>query len=199
MPIERTAAAKGVNFVRRDGMWWTALAESSDDYLMGRFAADDYAAFETLYGRHKDAVYRYFLRATDAASAADGHQETWSRVIAKRRDYRGEGNFRAYLFTIAHNVLMDQFRRRPPEAVCDVQAVADGSPERDAANLEAVERLKALIAALPAAQREALIMHREAGLTIREIARVTGIAEEGVKSRLRYAMAKLRRGMRDHV
>ena len=166
---------------------------------MGRFAAGDYAAFETLYGRHKDAVYRYFLRATDPANAADGHQETWSRVVAKRGQYRGQGNFRAYLFAIAHNVLMDQFRRRPREAVSDVEAVFDGSPERDAVNLEATQRLNELIAALPNAQREALIMHREAGLTIRDIARVTGATEEGVKSRLRYAMAKLRRGMRDYV
>jgi len=175
------------------------LAESSDDYLMGRFAAGDYAAFETLYGRHKDAVYRYFLRSTDPANAADAHQETWSRIVAKRTEYRGQGNFRAYLFTIAHNVLIDQFRRRSRETVTDVEATADGSPERDAANLEATERLNELIAALPNAQREALIMHRESGLTIREIARVTGVTEEGVKSRLRYAMAKLRRGMRDYV
>lgn len=166
---------------------------------MGRFAAGNYAAFETLYGRHKDAVYRYFLRATDPASAADGHQETWSRVVANRGQYRAEGKFRAYLFAIAHNVLMDQFRRQPREAVSEVEAVADGSPERDAANLEATERLNELIAALPTAQREALIMHREAGLTIREIAQVTGVTEEGVKSRLRYAMARLRRGMRDYV
>lgn len=166
---------------------------------MGRFAAGNYAAFETLYGRHKDAVYRYFLRATDPANAADDHQETWSRVVAKRGQYRAEGKFRAYLFAIAHNVLMDQFRRQPREAVSDMEGVADGSPERDAANLEATERLNELIAALPNAQREALIMHREAGLTIREIAQVTGVTEEGVKSRLRYAMTRLRRGMRDYV
>ena len=166
---------------------------------MGRFAAGNYAAFETLYGRHKDAVYRYFLRATDPANAADGHQETWSRVVARRGQYRAEGKFRAYLFAIAHNVLMDQFRRQPREAVSELEAIADGSPERDAANLEATERLNELIAALPNAQREALIMHREAGLTIREIAQVTGVTEEGVKSRLRYAMARLRRGMRDYV
>ena len=175
------------------------MAEYSDDYLMGRFAAGDYVAFERLYGRHKDAVYRYFLRATDPANAADGHQETWSRIVAKRREYRGRGNFRAYLFTIAHNVLIDQFRRQPRETASDVEAVADGSPERDAANLEATERLNSLIADLPNVQREALIMHKETGLTIREIARVTGVTEEGVKSRLRYAMAKLRRGMRDYV
>ncbi len=166
---------------------------------MGRFASGDYAAFERLYARHKDAVYRYFLRATDPANAADGHQETWSRVVARRREYQGRGNFRAYLFTIAHNVLIDQFRRQPRETAAEVEAVVDQSPERDAVALEATERLNSLIAALPNVQREALIMHRESGLTIREIAQVTGITEEGVKSRLRYAMAKLRRGMRDYV
>lgn len=175
------------------------MPEFSDDYLMGRFASGDYAAFEALYGRHKDAVYRYFLRSADPATAADGHQETWSRVVARRAEYRAQGNFRAYLFTIAHNVLVDQFRRRPRETASEVEAVVDQSPERDAVALEATERLNSLIAALPNAQREALIMHKEAGLTIRDIARVTGVTEEGVKSRLRYAMAKLRRGMRDYV
>ncbi|MDE0054675.1 MAG: sigma-70 family RNA polymerase sigma factor [Gammaproteobacteria bacterium] len=101
------------------------------------------------------------------------------------------------LGTIRYN--SHQFRRQPRETVSDVQAVAEVSPERDAVALESTERLNSLIAALPNAQREALIMHKEAGLTIREIARVTGITEEGVKSRLRYAMAKLRRGMRDYV
>ena len=175
------------------------MTEPSDDYLMGRFAAGDYAAFETLYGRHKDAVYRYFLRATDAASAADGHQETWARVVANSGRYRARGRFRAWLFTIAHHVLMDQFRQPRTETVSEDEAVANGSPLRDAEYLEAAERLDALIAALPAAQREALLLHREAGLTVREIATVAGITEEGVKSRLRYAMEKLRKGMRGYV
>ena len=191
-----------------------AMTEPSDDYLMGRFAAGDYAAFETLYGRHKDAVYRYFLRGTDAGSAADGHQETWARVVAHRNKYRARGTFRAWLFTIAHHVLMDQFRQpRPAEVSVDNvsadsvltdtasenEALANGSPLLHAERLEAAERLDALIAALPAAQREALLLHKEAGLTVREIANVAGITEEGVKSRLRYAMEKLRKGMRGYV
>ena len=185
------------------------MTEPSDDYLMGRFAAGDYAAFETLYGRHKDAVYRYFLRGTDAASAADGHQETWARVVANRNKYRARGTFRAWLFTIAHHVLMDQFRQlRPTEVSVDSvltdtasenEAHANGSPLLDAERLEAAERLDALIAALPVAQREALLLHKEAGLTVREIAKVAGITEEGVKSRLRYAMGKLKKGMRGYV
>ncbi len=175
------------------------MPEPSDDYLMGRFAAGDYSAFETLYRRHKDAVYRYFLRGTDATNAADGHQETWARVVAHRTRYRPAGRFRAWLFTIAHRVLMDQFRQLPPEAASKDEAVANGSPLQDVEYLEAAERLNALIAKLPMAQREALLLHREAGLTVREIAVVTGITQEGVKSRLRYAMEKLRKGMRGYV
>ena len=166
---------------------------------MARFAAGGYAAFEALYARHKDAVYRYFMRVTDPASAADGHQETWTRIIAHRDKYRAKGSFRAYLFTVAHNVLMDQFRRSSWETGVEAEVVADGSPETDASGLEVAARLRLLIERLPVLQREALIMHKEAGLTIKEIAKITGATEEGVKSRLRYAMRKLNQGMRGYV
>ena len=138
------------------------LAELPDEDLMVRFAGGSYAAFEVLYARHKDAVYRYFIRVTDPASAADGHQDTWTRIVAHRRKYRPKGSFRAYLFTVAHNVLMDQFRRPPWETGVEVEVVADGSPELDASRLELVSRLNLLIEKLPVLQREALIMHREA-------------------------------------
>ena len=180
---------------------------ASDDALMLRYASGDYAAFETLYRRHKDAVYRYFLRQMDAASAADGHQDTWTRVIANRARYRAEGRFRAWLFAIAHNVLADRRRRSMRDAALypatsaavDEMAGGEASPERGAAGIEAAQKLDALIRRLPVAQREALIMHKESGLSLRQIAAVTGATEEGVKSRLRYAMEKLRAGMRDHV
>ena len=177
----------------------TRLAEASDDDLMVQFAEGSYAAFEALYARHKDAVYRYFVRVIDPASAADAHQETWTRIVANRRKYRATGRFRAYLFTVAHNVLMDQFRRPVWETGSDPEPVADGSPESDASGFETASRLNLLIERLPVAQRAALIMHKEAGLTIKEIAKITGVTEEGVKSRLRYAMTKLRHGMRGYV
>ncbi len=175
------------------------LAAASDDELMSRFAAGSYPAFEALYKRHRDAVYRYFVRVTDPESAADGHQETWTRIIASRRKYRAKGSFRAYLFTVAHNVRVDHFRRTPREVHAEVEATGNDSPESNVSGIEIETRLKKLIASLPTSQREALIMRREAGLTIREIAAITGVTEEGVKSRLRYAMKKLRNGMQDHV
>ena len=174
------------------------LAEASDDDLMVGFAAGSYPAFEALYNRHRDSVYRYFLRAADSASAADGHQETWARIIANRGKFRPQGRFRAYLFTVAHHVLMDQFRQGKWETGTEVEAVADNSPEAEASALETAARLKALIGALPGPQREAVAMRKEAELTIHEIAQVTGATDEGVKSRLRYAMAKLKRGMQGY-
>ena len=175
------------------------MAEAPDDDLMVEFAGGGYAAFEVLYARHKDAVYRYFIRVTDPASAADAHQETWTRIVANRRKYRPAGRFRAYLFTVAHNVLMDQFRRPTWETGLNPEPVDDDSPESGASNIETASRLIRLIERLPVTQREALIMHKEAGLTIREIARITGVTEEGVKSRLRYAMTRLKNGMRGYV
>ena len=173
--------------------------KASDDDLMLGFAAGSYGAFEILYARHKDAVYRYFLRVTDPSSADDAHQETWTRIVANRRRYRATGRFLAYLFTVAHSVMMDQFRRPAWETGVDPEPVADGSPEADASGSETAARLNLLIDRLPVAQREALIMHKEAGLTIKEIATITGVTDEGVKSRLRYAMTKLKSGMRDYV
>ena len=93
---------------------------------------------------------------------------------------------------------MDQFRHAKWEAGSEVEAVADGTPESEVATLETAARLNQLIAALPGPQREALAMRKEAELTVREIALVTGATEEAVKSRLRYAMAKLKRGMRGY-
>ena len=175
------------------------LVEASDDDLMLGFAGGSYEDFEILYARHKDAVYRYFLRVIDPASAADAHQETWTRIVANRRGYRAMGRFRAYLFTVAHNVMMDQFRRPAWETGLDPDPVADGSPEADASGSEVAARLNVLIERLPVLQREALVMRKEAGLTIKEIAAITGVTEEGVKSRLRYAMTKLKAGMRGYV
>ena len=127
-------------------------AKASDDDLMLGFAAGSYADFEALYARHKDAVYRYLLRVADPASAADAHQETWTRIIAKRRRFRPEGRFRAYLFTVAHNVLMDQFRRPAWETGVDPDPVADGSPEAAASASETEARLNELIRRLPVAE-----------------------------------------------
>ena len=176
-----------------------AAHSPTDDELMTRYVNDDVRAFEVLYGRHKDAVYRYFLRQVDVASAADALQDTWARVIAARKRYRPSGQFTAYLFTIAHNVLMDHHRRsmKTVEEPDTLEDTASPATHLEAARAE--DRLKILIGRLPVSQRDVLVMHKESGLSLRAIAEITGASEEAVKSRFRYAMSKLKQGMHTHV
>lgn len=175
--------------------------DPSDDALMLSYRSGDGASFDTLYQRYRTVVYRFFLRQLPKAEAEECHQEVWLKLINARTTYEPRGEFRAYLFTIAHRTLADRHRRNMKHAAVDTEAavedVADGAagPAAATAAGREVERLYRCIAALPVAQREALLMKKTAGLTLGEIAQITDTSEEGVKSRLRYAMQKLRQAL----
>ncbi len=175
---------------------------ASDEQLMLAYAGGDAAAFETLYGRHKGALFRYVARSVKARGEAEEiYQEIWMRVVEARSRYRPEAKFTTWLYTIAHHRLVDHWRARglslvslddedagAPEPV----AAPDAEPHRAAEARETLERLATAIAALPPAQREVFLLRVEADLTVPEIAAATGSDEEAAKSRLRYAMNKLR-------
>lgn len=173
----------------------------SDDELMQSYRSGEAASFDTLYQRYRTVVYRFFLRQLPQAEAEECHQEVWLKLINARAAYQPRGEFRAYLFTIAHRTLTDRHRRNIKHAAVDVDAAveeiadANADPASAAADGRETERLHRCIAALPIAQREALLMKESAGLTLAEIARITDTSEEGVKSRLRYAMQKLRQAL----
>jgi RNA polymerase sigma-70 factor, ECF subfamily len=175
--------------------------EPSDDTLMVSYCAGDAAAFDALYARHRTAIYRFFLRQLPQAEAEECHQEVWLKLVNGRARYQGRGEFRSYLFAIAHNTLTDRHRRAMKHGVidheADADAIADGAPDPEAITAQGREaaRLYRHLAALPVAQREALLMKESAGLSLAEIARITETSEEGVKSRIRYAMQKLRQAM----
>jgi RNA polymerase sigma-70 factor, ECF subfamily len=178
-----------------------------DARLMARYRDGDSDAFAALYARHKGPLYRYLLRQVrNAAAAADLFQEVWSRLIATRTRYEARAKFAAYLFRIAHNCTVDFFRRdftmrqggRADDA--DVPAAEPEVPEyqRPDGIAELAEQQSALLAALralPQEQREAFLLHEETGLTIEEIARVTDVGLETAKSRLRYAIRKLKNSL----
>lgn len=166
----------------------------------------DAGAFDALYGRHRGGVYRYFLRqCSDAAIAEELFQDVWMNLIRARAAYTVQAKFTTYLYRLAHNRLVDHYRRHRPLVVssggddCDaLEGIADERepPAHDALDLkQQATRLKALIAELPEAQREAFLLQQEGGLTVEEIASATGVTRETAKSRLRYAFAKLRQGM----
>jgi RNA polymerase sigma-70 factor (ECF subfamily) len=180
-----------------------------DATLMLRYRQGDVRAFEMLYERHKGALYRYLQRLCRSPEMAnDLFQEVWSKVIASRERYEARAKFTTFLFHIAHNCAVDHFRRagRPQEKLAqDVDALADelAGPSHegpDAALAESQLRadFRRALDELPAEQRDVFLLYEETGLGLEEIGRVTGVAMETAKSRLRYALGKLRGALRQH-
>jgi RNA polymerase sigma-70 factor, ECF subfamily len=165
------------------------------------YRGGDAGAFETLYRRHRGALYRFVLRALkQRALAEELFQEVWIRVIEARSRYAPQARFTTWLYTIAHNLLVDHWRRKGLSLVQldeEPAVAAADNPARQAEVRESLARLMQALEALPAAQREAFLLHEEAGLSVAEIAAVTGAGEEAAKSRLRYAMAKLKAAVED--
>lgn len=172
-----------------------------DAALMLRYADGDAAAFDALYRRHNDALYRYLLRLTgNRDAAADLFQDVWAKVINARHRYRPTAGFRTWLYRIAHNAFIDQLRRNRrygdgPPLDPDLRPDPGALPDTQVEHALARERLLVALQSLPTEQRDAFLLHEEAGLTIDQIANVTGVARETAKSRLRYAMNKLKQAM----
>jgi len=159
------------------------------------------AAFDTLYERHRGPLFRYVLRGVKLRAVAEElYQEIWIRVIEARRRYSPTARFTTWLYTIAHNRLVDHWRRGGLSLVSLDDHDAPSSmpdPAHHAEAREALARFAGALERLPPAQREVFLLHEEAGLTVPEIAVATGSNEEAAKSRLRYAMAKLKAALAD--
>ena len=106
------------------------MRERSDEALVADWSGGSMAAFEALYARYRGPLYRYFLRLSgDAARANDLYQGCWEKVIRARRRYRPTGPFRAWLFRVAHNHAMDDFRRSAPLTGLDDADAASTQPD----------------------------------------------------------------------
>jgi RNA polymerase sigma-70 factor (ECF subfamily) len=181
----------------------------ADAQLMLRYAAGDARAFDELYAAHRGALWRFIRRSVrDAAATDDVFQECWSRVIASRERYRPEARFATWLFHIAHNCCMDHWRksgRRDRRESMDEDAVAAAADESQDGPVdallagEAAERLAAALARLPPEQRTAFLLYVEGGLSVAEIGETTEVNPETAKSRLRYAVARLKQALGDEA
>jgi RNA polymerase sigma-70 factor (ECF subfamily) len=180
-----------------------AVSDDEDAQLMLAYAGGEMRAFETLYSRHRSALYRYLMRQVrDGEIANDLFQEVWSRVVVNRARYEPRAKFRTFLFTLAHNCFIDHCRRmrvRPSGLGIEDADAADllpadesARPDHALARSEESSRYRAALAALPAEQRDVYLLHEESDLSLEEIARVTGVGAETAKSRLRYAVNKLK-------
>jgi RNA polymerase sigma-70 factor (ECF subfamily) len=184
--------------------------EAADEQLMIAYRDGEAAAFETLYARHKGALFRFMLRSVKARGEAEElFHDVWLRVIEARERYTPTAQFTTWLYTIARHRLVDHWRRRgltltsldtgaddddPP---FEPAAAPQDEPQRRAESNQEMRRLAAAIEQLPPAQREVFLLREEAGLSLPEIAAVAGIDVEAAKSRLRYALAKLREALGD--
>lgn len=177
-----------------------------DADLMLRYASGDAHAFDVLYARHKSALYRYLLRQSrDRAVADDLFQDVWDRVIRSRKRYEPKAKFATFLYRVAHNCVVDQFRRQarrhdnqsePVEDATDIlTAPAAERPDRQFADAQFRIAFQRALDSLPDEQRAVFLLYEESGLSLDDIGEITGVGMETAKSRLRYAVLKLRKAL----
>jgi RNA polymerase sigma factor (sigma-70 family) len=193
----------------------TFAPEPTDDELMGAYARGDASAFERLYARHQAGLYRFVRRLlgpTLAAQADEVFQDTWLKVVNARTQWTPQGAaFRTWLFTLAHHRVIDIWRRSGREVSVSTDDDTPWEPEGGSAWSQwpaatspaphsdelafwrrAGERLLRCLDELPLAQRSAFLLHHDDELPLAEVARALEVGFETAKTRLRYAMGKLR-------
>lgn len=193
-PLASPAAARSLSAMDQP------VAATTDDSLMLAWAAGEASAFEVLYGRHRGPLFRFLLaQLRDRPLAEELYQDVWQRVIAARATWRPEAAFATWLYRIAHNRLNDHWRaqrHRPPAPLdAELRTAALADPEHPGSVAEQDEqrqRLQQALDELPDEQREAVLLRLQQELSLEEIGRITGVGRETVKSRLRYALDKLR-------
>jgi RNA polymerase sigma-70 factor (ECF subfamily) len=191
------------------------LQDDTDETLMLRFRNGESRAFEQLLLRHRRPVYSFILRYTGGGNpelAEDLTQETFLRVVKNVGSYQRQAKFTTWLYTMARNLCVDALRRSKHRRAQSLDApTEDGGSslvertadcsipvDRRVIGRELQVRLQTAIEDLPEDQREVFLMREVADLQFKEIAAIVGIPENTVKSRMRYALEKLREALDDY-
>ena len=185
------------------------ITDQADEDLMVLYQKGEVRAFEVLLSRHRKPVYNFILRFVgDKETAEDILQEAFMRVIKGAEAYKRQAKFTTWLYTIARNLCVDQTRRRKHRKHASLDAPMDTSEEsgtlmdvipgndmasdRKAVNKQLHETMQQAIAGLSEEQREVFLMREFLDMPFKQIADVVGVPENTVKSRMRYALEKLR-------
>ncbi len=194
-----------------------SLPEPPDEALVVRFQRGDRAAFATLVRRHQRGLYNFALRTLRERTAAeDVVQDAFIRIAHAALDFKPEAKFSTWAYTIVRNLCIDQirknsYRRHPsldhgrrgdegegptlgertkdPRGLSDIERTVDGERMK-ARIIEAIE-------GLPEEQREVYLMREISNLQFQEIAEITGVPENTVKSRMRYALERLQLALKE--
>jgi RNA polymerase sigma-70 factor (ECF subfamily) len=182
----------------------------SDEELMARYAKGHEQAFELLFSRYYRPMFSFLYRYLGHFDKAeDVLQEVFYEVIRARKRYRPKYKFASWFFRIGRNRAVDRLRRnglrqmqsldkplnpRKQESESQLAMVPaeTPNPEGVAQGLELEEAVTAALASLPPEQSEVFWLKEKSGLTLAEIADLTGVSDNTVKSRLRYALEKIR-------
>ena len=183
--------------------------EDADEDLMVLYQRGEVRAFEVLLSRHRKPVYNFILRFVgDKETAEDLLQEAFMRVIRGAEAYKRQAKFTTWLYTIARNLCVDQTRRRKHRKHASLDAPMDQGDEsgtlldvipsnemasdRKSVNKQLHQKMQQAIEALSEEQREVFLMREFLDMPFKQIADVVGVPENTVKSRMRYALEKLR-------
>jgi RNA polymerase sigma-70 factor (ECF subfamily) len=178
------------------------------------FRSGDARAFDALVRRHRTPVFNFILRYTgQRARAEDLLQETWLKAVRGAPDYEPKARFTTWVYTIARNLCVDSARKESYRQTESLEAPAgaeedgrmlaevlpDGNaaPDRAAHNSRLRPLLERALEGLPQEQREVFILREYSGIAFKDIAVVTGVPENTVKSRMRYALEGLRKKLQE--
>ena len=198
--------------------------DASDEQLLTAYRGGDVRAFERLLARYEKPIWSFLRRfVRDAEAAEDLLQEVFLRVVRDAQEsgpaWKGEAKFSTWLYTIARNLCIDRARRASVRgsgsASPSIDGASDGDGDAETATLheriaapgpatdavvagrEAARRIDRAVAELPDDQREVFLMREVMELPFAEIASLVGASEPTVKSRMRYALEKLRAALAD--
>jgi RNA polymerase sigma-70 factor (ECF subfamily) len=161
---------------------------AGDEELVAQLASGDEQALQELLRRYERPVSSFIYRHTAGRDVEDLFQETWIRVVGSARRFDPSRRFSTWLFQIAINLCRDWHRRDRPVAELDPEQTIDSEPFGLAeARLDAAQ----LLAKLPEAQREVIILRYFHDLSEKQVAEVVGCPAGTVKSRLHHALAQL--------
>jgi RNA polymerase sigma-70 factor, ECF subfamily len=191
--------------------------EVTDEVLMMRFQGGDRAAFAGLVRRHKTAIYNFILRQVRGPSVAeDLVQDVFVRIVQSASDFKHEARFSTWAYTIARNVCIDHLRkmslRRHPSLDQGSGEAGDGptlgertadptpgaSVDRVVMGTEVGQIIARAVERLPPDQREVFLLREIGNVPFKDIAQMTGVSENTVKSRMRYALERLQEALSEY-
>jgi len=187
------------------------MERMEDDHLLVRqYLAGNESSFEILVRKHKDRVYGYIkMMVKDGQLAEDIFQEVFIKAVTtmKKGKYNEEGKFLPWIMRIAHNMVIDTFRKNKR------YPTVDGGPDFDIFNIIKDEDknvdevlveeqihsdIKRLIEFLPEDQRTVLTLRHYSGMSFKDIAEETNVSINTALGRMRYALINLRKLIEEH-